>query len=96
VFAFGVVLWELLTWELPWGTSNPWAIVAGVGSGGRPAIPAPHELPGPDSSAWPGLERYMALMGRCWHQNPLERPSFQEVVAELRELDPAASLSLAQ
>ena len=26
LFAFGVVLWELLTWELPWGPMNPWQV----------------------------------------------------------------------
>jgi hypothetical protein len=25
-FAFGVVLWELLTWECPWGKQNPWTV----------------------------------------------------------------------
>jgi serine/threonine protein kinase len=27
VFSFGVVLWELLTWEMPWaGVYNPWEV----------------------------------------------------------------------
>ena len=26
VYAYGVVLWELLTWDLPWGTTNPWQV----------------------------------------------------------------------
>ena len=26
VFAFGVVLWEAMTWQLPWGAANPWTV----------------------------------------------------------------------
>jgi serine/threonine protein kinase len=26
VFGFGVVLWELLTWQLPWGNGNMWLV----------------------------------------------------------------------
>jgi hypothetical protein len=26
VYAFAVVLWEILTWELPWGPTNPWQV----------------------------------------------------------------------
>ncbi len=34
VYAFGVVMWEMLTWELPWGTSNPWQVSSLGGGGG--------------------------------------------------------------
>jgi hypothetical protein len=86
VFAFGVVLWELLTWELPWGTANPWGIVRAVTGGGRLPVPPPAELPGPGSGAWPQLGRYLELMGRCWAQEAPARPTFQEVMAELAAL----------
>jgi serine/threonine protein kinase len=89
VFAFGVVLWELMSWDLPWGTANPWGIVGAINQGGRPEIPAPEAMPGADSGSWAGLPRYTALMRRCWAQNPLDRPSFQEVVSELREIEPS-------
>ncbi len=26
VFAFGVVMWEMATWTLPWGAANPWQV----------------------------------------------------------------------
>jgi serine/threonine protein kinase len=90
VFAFGVIFWELLTWKLPWGTSNPWGIVSAVINNGRLEIPEPSDLPGPGSGNWPLLDRYIALMRRCWSQNPGDRPRFEEVMAELRNLDPQA------
>lgn len=44
-----VVLWELLTWELPWGATNPWQVVTIVSEGGRLQLPEREKLPGPDS-----------------------------------------------
>ena len=42
VYAFGVVLWELLTWQVPYGAAtNPWQVRArtrvhaAAGQGGR-------------------------------------------------------------
>lgn len=26
VFSFGVVLWELIAWDVPWGNKNPWTV----------------------------------------------------------------------
>ena len=43
-------------------------------SGFRPAVP-------PDMP-----DGYANLMKACWHENPLERPPFEDVVAYLRSL----------
>ena len=90
VFAYGVVLWELLTFQLPWGTSNPWGIVSQVTSGKRLTVPDANTLPGPDSGSWPKLGEYVALMERCWAQEPADRPNFEQVMTELRRIDPEA------
>eukprot|EP00887_Chlorella_sp_A99_P008111 scaffold12.g8111.t1 len=79
VYAFAVVLWELLTWELPWGTTNPWQVVTLVTEGGRLEIPARASLPGPDTQTFSQLDAYVGL-------NPESRPGFQEVITELREM----------
>ena len=31
VFSFGVVMWELLTWEMPFSTENHWQVGGGCG-----------------------------------------------------------------
>lgn len=90
VYSFAVVMWELLTWELPWGPTNPWQVVTVVTEGGRLEIPSRDALPGPDTATFEGLDQYIALMGRSWAHIPESRPTFQEIIAELRELLSAA------
>ena len=91
VFAFGVILWELLTWDLPWANVNPWGIVGLVLSGARPLIPAPEALPAIGSER-AGLEEYLALMQLCWAQRPGQRPNFKDVAADLDALIAKAQL----
>jgi hypothetical protein len=50
----------------------------------RPDIPAKAaELPG---GVFDGWAAYTALLQRCWAHEPAERPTFDVVIAELREL----------
>ncbi|KAL4436097.1 hypothetical protein ABPG77_005545 [Micractinium sp. CCAP 211/92] len=86
MFSFGVILWELLTWQLPWGTAKPWKIINLVLNGGRLEVPSRDSLPGDDTPAFTGLDRYVALIKRCWAHNPFDRPTFGEVIPELRSL----------
>ena len=56
------VLWELLTWQLPWAITgaNVFQVVRRVEAGERPALPPPDQLPG--GHDLPGLDDYCALM----------------------------------
>ena len=76
VYSFGVMLWELCALDTPYrSVRNKRLLVHLVGDEGmRPPIPASCE------DLWCGL------MVRCWMGVPSERPSFQAVVAELREM----------
>ena len=87
VFAFGVTMWELMTWELPWMKDNPWSVAHTVGNGGRLPIPNRWDLPGLDTNAFTRLDDYIALMQRCWAQNPYDRPRFSEIIQELRSME---------
>lgn len=87
VFSFGVVMWEILTWTVPWGEAvNPWSIVNNLSTGKRLEIPPINELPGPGAQNFRGLHDYLKLMEKCWRQNPEDRPSFEEIVEELRSI----------
>ncbi|KAI3427342.1 hypothetical protein D9Q98_010259 [Chlorella vulgaris] len=98
VFGFGVVLWELLTFHLPWcnapEASNPWQLARLVLGGARLPVPPPDLLPGPDVLPEGPLQCYVELMQRCWEANPAERPTFAAIAAQLRDvlqqLPPAA------
>ncbi|XP_066249936.1 mitogen-activated protein kinase kinase kinase 13 isoform X1 [Euwallacea similis] len=66
IWSFGVVLWELLTCEVPYDGMEQNAIMYSVGSGKlKPPIP----------SSCP--DGFKLILQMCWKQNPKERPSFK-------------------
>lgn len=86
VFSFGVVMWELLTWQMPWVDDvNGWSIVSKTQQGERLAIPDMSYLPGGPGHA-SSIQGYVELMEKCWAQDPAERPSFGAVASTLRSL----------
>jgi serine/threonine protein kinase len=87
VYAVGVIMWELLTWQVPFGANSDTAIVACLLMGQTLDIPAPKDLPGPEpASAFRQLDHYIALMKKCWSREPSARPSTTEVVSKLKFL----------
>eukprot|EP01038_Epipyxis_sp_PR26KG_P004553 gene4553-6425_t len=70
VYAFGVLLWEILANEVPFYNVSISDIRQRVVSGNRP------RLGGLNSSC-------SRLISQCWDQSPDNRPSFTEVVDEL-------------
>lgn len=90
VFSFGVIMWEMLMWKVPWaqyGGDTSHRIIQGVVQGQRPPIPKKKKLPGfKGEQLPPSLDAFIALMKRCWAQDPEERPSFGHVAAELRNM----------
>lgn len=61
-------------------------IMYAVLQGERPAIPPRHELPGPDTLSFSGLDAYIALMKECLAEDPAARPAFDEIVPRLAAL----------
>ncbi|KAG5530124.1 hypothetical protein RHGRI_030484 [Rhododendron griersonianum] len=75
VFSFGVVLWELLTGEVPYLYLTPLQAAVGVVQKGlRPTIP---------KNTNPKL---VELLERCWQQNPTLRPDFSEIIEMLQHM----------
>ncbi|PSC69697.1 Serine threonine-kinase CTR1 isoform A [Micractinium conductrix] len=86
VYSYGLVLWELLTWQLHWRRKHPYQVRRSVLDGKRPHIPAPEDLPGSDSATPEGLDAYLERMRDCWHQDARQRPSFVDIVTRLQGL----------
>ncbi|CAF0895312.1 unnamed protein product [Adineta ricciae] len=72
VWSFGIVLWEILTCNVPYDNIDPSAIVWGVGKGSL-TLPIPASVP----------EGFKLLMNMCWDQQPSGRPSFPEITKHL-------------
>ncbi|KAI7838908.1 hypothetical protein COHA_007314 [Chlorella ohadii] len=91
-YAFAILLWELLTWQLPWGGMDPFQIRRAVLAGVRPELPPLDALPGAGAASMPGLEAYCSLMRACWAGDPQQRPTLEPVVAQLSTLLEAVAL----
>ncbi|CAF1022016.1 unnamed protein product [Didymodactylos carnosus] len=72
VWSFGVVVWEILTCEIPYHNIDPSAVVFGVGKGDL-TLPIPSSAP----------ESLKLLMTMCWQKRPRNRPSFQQILKHL-------------
>eukprot|EP00889_Picochlorum_renovo_P005474 jgi/Picre1/32504/NNA_007850.t1 len=86
VYAFGVVMWEMLTRSTPWPDVKHWDIVTLVHDGARPPIPNFWEVHDSAGKECTYFDEYVTLMTLCWSQNPYDRPTFAEIVKELKEM----------
>ncbi|CAM6077569.1 unnamed protein product, partial [Sphagnum tenellum] len=81
IYSFGVILWELSTLQQPWTGMNPIQVVGAVGFQHR-------RLPIPDNVD-PAIAN---IIQACWRMDPRQRPSFSEIMQELKILTrPATS-----
>ncbi|XP_055519596.1 mitogen-activated protein kinase kinase kinase 10 isoform X2 [Leucoraja erinacea] len=72
VWSFGVLLWELLTGEVPYREIDGLAVAYGVAVN-KLTLPIPSTCPEP----------FVKLMEDCWNSDAHGRPSFGEILAQL-------------
>ncbi|MGH0128306.1 UNVERIFIED_CONTAM: hypothetical protein FKN15_001280 [Acipenser sinensis] len=72
IWSFGVVLWELLTGEIPYKDVDSSAIIWGVGSNSL-HLPVPSTCP----------DGFKILMKQTWQGKPRNRPSFRQILLYL-------------
>ena len=74
VYSYGIILWELLTHEIPFRGMSPYSVVYEVKENNiRPLIP---------QNCPPRLAK---LIEACWDQIPEKRPDFTSIVTILKE-----------
>ena len=79
VYAFGIVVWEILSRQTPWqGCDHMQIGFAVANEGARPPLEAVQGKLYPAS--------LIALMQECWAQDPAARPSFAEIGRRLDTL----------
>ena len=78
VYAFGVVVWELLHWREPFEGLSLLKVALKVTRGSRPVF-RPSE-----ADMIPGLH---GLVVRCWNKLPESRPDFLELVEDLAAIE---------
>ncbi|PRW59651.1 nitrilase 2 isoform A [Chlorella sorokiniana] len=86
VWAFGTVLWELLTWRHPHDEQNAYQIIHAVqaaASGSGLCVPPANALPAGSLSQY---AEYVALMEACWAREPAQRPTMEAVATRLRTI----------
>uniref|UniRef100_A0A8C7T3V1 Mitogen-activated protein kinase kinase kinase n=1 Tax=Oncorhynchus mykiss TaxID=8022 RepID=A0A8C7T3V1_ONCMY len=85
VWSYGVLLWELLTGEVPYRGIDGLAVAYGVAVN-KLTLPIPSTCPEPFSK----------LMEECWEQDPHIRPSFASILEQLTAIEEAVMATMPQ
>ncbi|XP_050301341.1 mitogen-activated protein kinase kinase kinase 11 isoform X2 [Anthonomus grandis grandis] len=75
IWSYGVLLWELLTGEVPYKGIDTLAVAYGVACN-KLTLPIPTTCPQP----------WRELMEKCWQSDPHDRPSFEQILKDLDKI----------
>ncbi|XP_021774294.1 tyrosine-protein kinase receptor UFO-like [Chenopodium quinoa] len=75
IYSFGVILWELATHKIPWENLNAMQVIGAVGFMNQ-RLDIPEDV---DS-------RWSSIIESCWQSDPQSRPTFQELLEKLKDL----------
>jgi len=87
-YAFGIIMWEIITCQIPWSGESVHSIVTLVRDGARPRIPNFWDVVDSQGKELAVFEDYRELMTKCWAQNPYDRPGFKAIVKILKDMVP--------
>lgn len=85
IWSYGVLLWELLTGEVPYRGIDGLAVAYGVAVN-KLTLPIPSTCPEP----------FAKLMKECWQQDPHIRPSFAAILEQLMAIEGAVMTEMPQ
>ncbi|XP_069750079.1 mitogen-activated protein kinase kinase kinase 11 [Narcine bancroftii] len=85
VWSYGVLLWELLTGEIPYKGIDGLAVAYGVAVN-KLTLPIPSTCP----------ETFARLMSDCWDEDPHRRPMFTSILEQLAAIEEQVLLELPQ
>uniref|UniRef100_A0A672JJA5 Mitogen-activated protein kinase kinase kinase n=1 Tax=Salarias fasciatus TaxID=181472 RepID=A0A672JJA5_SALFA len=85
IWSYGVLLWELLTGEVPYRGIDGLAVAYGVAVN-KLTLPIPSTCPEP----------FAKLMEECWDQDPHVRPSFSCILEQLSAIEEAVMATMPQ
>lgn len=75
VYSYGVILWELVTEKIPWENLNSMQVIGAVGFMNQ-RLELPYDLD----------PQWVSIIESCWHSEPSGRPTFQELLEKLKDL----------
>ncbi|XP_041035876.1 mitogen-activated protein kinase kinase kinase 11-like [Carcharodon carcharias] len=85
VWSYGVLLWELLTGEVPYRGIDGLAVAYGVAVN-KLTLPIPSTCPEP----------FAQLMAECWDEDPHRRPQFASILEQLTAIEEQVLLEVPQ
>lgn len=83
IYSFGVVLWEITTEKIPWDSLNSMQVIGAVGFMNQRL-----DIPKDVDPQW------ASLIESCWCSEPLSRPTFQEILDKLKDLQKKYTVQL--
>ncbi|KAI3792236.1 hypothetical protein L2E82_06110 [Cichorium intybus] len=83
VYSYGVVLWEITTEKIPWDSLNSMQVIGAVGFMNQ-RLDIPQDVD----------PQWASLIESCWCSEPQSRPTFQEILDKLKELQKKFTVQL--
>lgn len=85
VWSFGILLWELLTGEVPYKGIDTLAVAYGIAVN-KLTLPIPSTCP----------EIFSKMLLDCWNYDPHERPTFGEIMQQLKDISESPFINTPQ